>query len=222
MASICIVCLGLGGCTEDRLLPDSGTSSTVEPVAVKLTLGIDDYNTSSDAETRAEEMPPVLRMSSPDMDVELVATPVATRAGGTSTTDITEDNAVYSYMGFQFNGTTPDGTLVEKKYFASPDGFIKTDEVVIAPTPEGQKNRIVVLANVNMSTFENIKPSVSTYADLHNLCMTLTADDGIFPKNKLTLTPPSYKETYVIVMTDKLCSVGEVLDKYFKIGRAHV
>ena len=28
----------------------------------------------------------------------------------------------------------------------------------------------------------------------------------------LTLTPPSYKETYVIVMTDKLCSVGEVLD----------
>lgn len=79
MASICIVCLGLGGCTEDRLLPDSGTSSTVEPVAVKLTLGIDDYNTSSDAETRAEEMPPVLRMSSPDMDVELVATPVATK-----------------------------------------------------------------------------------------------------------------------------------------------
>lgn len=32
----------------------------------------------------------------------------------------------------------------------------------------------------------------------------------------LTLTPPSYKETYVIVMTDKLCSVGEVLDKYFR------
>lgn len=188
MASICIVCLALGGCTEDRLLPDSGTSSTVEPVAVKLTLGIDDYNTSSDAETRAEEMPPVLRMSSPDMDVELVATPVATRAGGTPTTDITEDNAVYSYMGFQFNGTKPDGTLVEKKYFASPDGTIKTDEVVIAPTPHGQKNRIVVLANVNMSTFKNIIPEQSTYADLHDLCMTLTGNDDIFPKNKLILT----------------------------------
>ena len=35
----------------------------------------------------------------------------------------------------------------------------------------------------------------------------------------LTLTPPSYKETYVIVMTDKLCSVGEVLDRFFRTGK---
>ncbi|MEB3374128.1 hypothetical protein SFC43_15485 [Bacteroides sp. CR5/BHMF/2] len=57
-----------------------GTASSPEPVTVKLTLGIDGYNTSSDRKTRAEEMPPVLRMSSPDMDVELVATPAVTRA----------------------------------------------------------------------------------------------------------------------------------------------
>lgn len=32
----------------------------------------------------------------------------------------------------------------------------------------------------------------------------------------LTITPPSYKESYVIVLTDKFCSVCEVLDRYFK------
>lgn len=32
----------------------------------------------------------------------------------------------------------------------------------------------------------------------------------------LTLTLPSYKETFVIVMTDKICSVGEVLDRYLR------
>ena len=93
MASICIVCLALGGCTEDRLLPDSGTSSTVEPVAVKLTLGIDDYNTSSDAETRAEEMPPVLRMYSPHMEVKLLTTPYTTTHRDTTTKHITKTNA---------------------------------------------------------------------------------------------------------------------------------
>jgi uncharacterized protein len=32
----------------------------------------------------------------------------------------------------------------------------------------------------------------------------------------LTVTPPMYKETFVIVMTDKFCSTCEVLDRFFK------
>lgn len=32
----------------------------------------------------------------------------------------------------------------------------------------------------------------------------------------LTITPPKYKESYVIVMTDKFCSVCEVMDRFFK------
>lgn len=32
----------------------------------------------------------------------------------------------------------------------------------------------------------------------------------------LTVTPPRYKETYVIVLTDKFCSVCEVMDRFFK------
>lgn len=95
-------------------MPDPGTSSSPDPVTVKLTLGIDGYNTSSDGKTRAEEMPPVLRMSSPDMDVELVATPAVTRAASSPAVSIPEDYAVYSYMGFQFDGTLPDGKLVER------------------------------------------------------------------------------------------------------------
>lgn len=139
MVSACIACLVLGGCTEDSLLPDSRAPLSTEPVTVKLTLGIDDYNTLSGGSTRTEKMPPVLSMSSPDMDVELVATPAVTRATPSPAGVITEDNAVYSYMGFQFNGTKSDGTLVEKKFFTSADGSIKTDEVEIAKTPTGKR-----------------------------------------------------------------------------------
>lgn len=32
----------------------------------------------------------------------------------------------------------------------------------------------------------------------------------------LTVTPPKYKETYVIIMTDKFCSICEVMDRFFK------
>lgn len=122
-------------------MPDSRTPLSTEPVTVKLTLGIDDYNSSSDGKTRMEEMPPVLSMSSPDMDVELVATPAATRS---ALVGITEDNAIYSYMGFQFEGIKPEGQLVEKKFFTSSDGSIKTDDVEIQATSPGQKNMIVI------------------------------------------------------------------------------
>lgn len=185
--SICIACLVLGGCTEDRLLSDSQTPLSTEPVTVKLTLGIDDYNTLSGGSTRMEDIPPVLSMSSPEMDVELVATPIATRSASSPASGITEDNAVYSYMGFQFNGTKSDGTLVEKKHFTSPDGSIKTDDVVIARTPAGQKNMIVVLANVNEDDFQSIELKKSTYADLQQLCMKFAAGDSIFPRNKVIM-----------------------------------
>lgn len=184
---VCIACLALGGCTDDSLLPGPGTASSPEPVTVKLTLGIDGYNTSSDGKTRAEEMPPVLRMSSPDMDVELVATPAVTRAASSPAVSIPEDYAVYSYMGFQFEGTKPEGTLVEKKYFTSPDGSIKTDEVEIKSTG-GKKNMIVVLANVNESDFSTITVGSSTYADLQSLFMTRADNNSVFPRNKLILT----------------------------------
>ena len=184
---VCIACLALGGCTDDSLLPGSGTASSPEPVTVKLTLGIDGYNTSSDGKTRAEEMPPVLRMSSPDMDVELVATPAVTRAASSPAVSIPEDYAVYSYMGFQFEGTKPEGTLVEKKYFTSPDGSSKTDEVEIKSTG-GKKNMIVVLANVNESDFSTITVGSSTYADLQSLFMTRADNNSVFPRNKLILT----------------------------------
>lgn len=199
MVSACIACLVLGGCTEDSLLPDSRAPLSTEPVTVKLTLGIDDYNTLSGGSTRTEKMPPVLSMSSPDMDVELVATPAVTRATPSPAGVITEDNAVYSYMGFQFNGTKSDGTLVEKIFFTSADGSIKTDEVEIAKTPTGQKNMIVILANVNESDFASITKGVSTYADLQQFCMTLVTDDGIFPRNKVILPNGGGEKTGIVM-----------------------
>lgn len=218
-ASICIACLALGGCTEDSLLPDSGTSSTIEPVTVKLAFGIDDYNTSSDAETRAEEMPPVHRMSSPDMDVEVVATPATTRTALSPAKFITEDNAVYSYMGFQFDGTKPDGQLVEKKFFISPDGSIKTDEVEIKPTPAGKKNMIVVLANVNETEFESMAVGSSTYADLQNLCMTWATDNGTFPRNKVILPNGGGEKIGIVMCGQAAAEITEGKQLYISLKR---
>lgn len=219
MVSICVACLVLGGCTEDNLLSDSRMPLSTEPVTVRLTLGIDDYNTSSDGKTRMEEIPHVLSMSSPDMDVELVATPAATRVASSPTAAITEDNAVYSYMGFQFDGTKSDGKLVEKKFFTSPDGSIKTDEVEIKPTLEGQKNMVVILANVNESEFETMIVGNSTYADLQNLCMTLVTDDGMFPRNKVTLPNGGGKKTGIVMCGQTATEISSGKQLYISLKR---
>lgn len=219
MVSICVACLVLGGCTEDNLLSDSRMPLSTEPVTVRLTLGIDDYNTSSDGKTRMEEIPHVLSMSSPDMDVELVATPAATRVASSPTAAITEDNAVYSYMGFQFDGTKSDGKLVEKNFFTSPDGSIKTDEVEIKPTLEGQKNMVVILANVNESEFETMIVGNSTYADLQNLCMTLVTDDGMFPRNKVTLPNGGGKKTGIVMCGQTATEISSGKQLYISLKR---
>lgn len=219
MVSICVACLVLGGCTEDNLLSDSRMPLSTEPVTVRLTLGIDDYNTSSDGKTHMEEIPHVLSMSSPDMDVELVATPAATRVASSPTAAITEDNAVYSYMGFQFDGTKSDGKLVEKKFFTSPDGSIKTDEVEIKPTLEGQKNMVVILANVNESEFETMIVDNSTYADLQNLCMTLVTDDDIFPRNKVTLPNGGGEKTGIVMCGQTATEISSGKQLYISLKR---
>ena len=219
MVSICVACLVLGGCTEDNLLSDSRMPLSTEPVTVRLTLGIDDYNTSSDGKTRMEEIPHVLSMSSPDMDVELVATPAATRVASSPTAAITEDNAVYSYMGFQFDGTKSDGKLVEKKFFTSPDGSIKTDEVEIKPTLEGQKNMVVILANVNESEFETMIVGNSTYADLQNLCMTLVTDDDMFPRNKVTLPNGGGEKTGIVMCGQTATEISSGKQLYISLKR---
>lgn len=219
MALICIACLALGGCTEDRLLPDSETSSAMEPVTVKLTLDISDYNTSSGAETRAEGTPPVLRMSSPDMDVEVVATPVVTRAASSPAGVITEDNAVYSYMGFQFEGTQPDGKLVEKKFFTSADGSINTEEVEIMPTLAGQKNMIVILTNVNESEFATMTVGSSTYADLQKFYMTWGTDDDTFPRHKVVLPNGGGEKTGIIMCGQTAVEVNDGKQLYVSLKR---
>ena len=219
IVSIYIACLALGGCTEDNLLPDSRTPLSTEPVTVKLTLGIDDYNSSSGGKTRMEEIPPVLSMSSPDMDVELVATPAATRVASSPAAAITEDNAVYSYMGFQFSGTKLDGKLVEKKFFTSPDGSIKTDEVEISPTPVGTKNMIVILANVNESEFGSMIVGSSTYADLQNLCMTFVTDDGTFPRNKVILPNSGGERTGIVMCGQTAAEISAGKQVYVSLKR---
>lgn len=219
MASICIACLVLGGCTEDTLLSDSQAPQSTETVTVKLSLGIDDYNSLSEGETRMQAMPPVLSMSSPEMDVELVATPAVTRAASSPSAAITEDNAVYSYMGFQFDGTTPDGILLEKKFFTSPDGSINTDSVEIKSTGKNKKNMFVVLANVNEDEFASITVDNSTYAELQRLCMTLATDDGIFPRNTVSLPNGGGDKTGIVMCGQAAAEITEGKQLFISLKR---
>ena len=214
IASICIACLAFGGCTEDNLLSDPRAPLSTEPVTVSLTLGIDDYNSSSDGKTRMEEMPPVLSMSSPDMDVELVATPAATRS---TLVGITEDNAIYSYMSFQFDGIKPDGQLVEKNFYTSSDGSIKTDEVTFQDR-KGAKNMIVIVTNVNESDFEDIKVG-STYAELQELYMTLGTNDSTFPRNTVRPLNGGGNKTGIVMCGQTAAEITEGKQLYVSLKR---
>lgn len=122
-------------------------------------------------------------------------------------------------MGFQFDGTKSDGKLVEKKFFTSPDGSIKTDEVEIKPTLEGQKNMVVILANVNESEFETMIVGNSTYADLQNLCMTLVTDDGMFPRNKVTLPNGGGKKTGIVMCGQTATEISSGKQLYISLKR---
>lgn len=198
---ICIVCLVSGGCTDENILPASQPSLSTKTVSVELALGIEDYNTSPSGETRAEESSPVFLVSYPDMDIELVKTPV-TRVSPAAV--INEENAVYNYTIFQFSGTTSDAVLVGISSYFSLNGAIQTDKVELMVTGT-DIHRFVIIANVNPGDIPLIKNS-SKYSDLQNLFLSWSLEDDLFPLHKVTLQgSPEQKNAMVMCgMTDAI------------------
>ena len=195
---ICIACLVLGGCTDDNMLPVSQPSLSTKTVPVELSLGIEDYNTSPSGETRAEAGNPVLSVSRPDMDIELVKTPL-TRV--VSAVGIDKENAVYSYFILQFAGTGADAQLLDMKLYFSPDGAIHTNEVDLMVTGTA-RHRFVIIANVNSEDVPLTK-NVSRYSDLQNLFLSWSLGDDLFPLHKVTLQGVGTKDAIIMCgMTD--------------------
>ncbi len=194
--SICITCLLLGGCTDDNVLPASQIPLSEKTVTVKLNLGIEDYNTSPVGETRSAGDSPVLSASYPDMDIELVKTPV-TRAAPVA--GITEENAVYKYIILQFNGTGEGATLVKKGTYNCPNGIIKTDEVAEFLTTGGPdvKHRFVILANIDPEDITGLSEGSAKYSDLQNIFFSWSANSS-FPLHQVTLQDGAQKNAMIM------------------------
>lgn len=185
--SMCMVCLALGGCTDDNMIPASQTEPSGQVVPVKLLLTTEVYNTPLSGKTRNEETNHVFSASYPEMDIELVETP-ATRAVAPGVED-----AIYTYTILQFKGVTDAATLYYKKTYDCPDGVINTQNVELETTDTGpngavEKHRFVVIANDNSGTLDGLTKDVSTYTDLQNLFITRAASDQHFPLHNIRVS----------------------------------
>lgn len=216
---ICITCLVSWGCTDDNVLPASQTTLSTKTVPVKLNLGIENYNTSPTAETRSGESTPVLSTSYPDMDVELVKTPV-TRA--TPAAVINEENAVYSYIILQFNGTGKNATLKDKNRYECPNGIIQTDKVQlqVTTTPgnpnEYLKHRFVIVANVDSEDFATLYVGTSTYSDFQGMFFR-KKNNSIFPLHKVSLADGTKKDA-IIMCGMTLATIRDTQNEQISVG----
>lgn len=151
----------LGACTDetytDTLSAAGGKPG--KPVPVKLSLSIEPQQSPLDADTKAGDGVVSSTEVCKGMEISLVKTPV-TRA-----TDMSE---IKNFCVFQFNGTEQTSTLTKKLFVT--DNSVKTVQL----TTSTVKNRIVVIANAEESTFATMNDadsgtSLSKLADLNNL-----------------------------------------------------
>lgn len=187
--SICILCLVPVGCTDDNLISSSSTPIPTKTVPVQLTLSTEAYNTPLAEETRTGGGKFIMSVSNPEMDIELVGTPV-TRT--TEVASINEENAIYNYTLLQFAGTTPDAVLYGKTPYTCPGGVIDTKTVELKLTTTGPggaavKHRFVVIANVNTSDLISLQVNSSTYSDLQNLNFGGNGNQSLFPLRQMNV-----------------------------------
>lgn len=164
----------LGACTDetytDTLSAAGGKPG--KPVPVKLSLSIEPQQSPLDADTKAGDGVVSSTEVCKGMEISLVKTPV-TRA-----TDMSE---IKNFCVFQFNGTKQSSTLTKKLFVT--DNSVKTVQL---ENSSGEKNRIVVIANAEQSTFATMNDadsgiSPSTLEDLNNLGIDSNPNNPDFP-----------------------------------------
>lgn len=185
---LCLLCPALSGCMDEGVLPGTVAALPGEEVSVKLVVSTDPYNAPSSGETRAEEECVISTVSTPDMDIELVKTPV-TRAAGAIGTNV--ENAVYTFTLLQFDGTTRNAVLRHKDTYPCPNGVIETKDVILYTTESAQgsgiyvKNRFTVITNLEEGDFTDAMiPGSYTYGQLEDVCI-LKKENAEFPLNRM-------------------------------------
>lgn len=209
LISTSILCLALGGCTDDNVLPASSTPFPTETVPVELTLTTDAYNPLPLGETRAGEGNLAMSASYPDMDIELVGTPV-TRAAG----NIDKENAIYNFTILQFAGTTEGAKLFYKQTFPCPSGVIdtKTVEIPLTTTGPGEaavKHRFVVIANADASSFNSLQTTTSDYTDFQNLHISRSGNEADFPLHHVNVNGDKTAMVMCGMVDAVIASVGK-------------
>lgn len=143
----------LGACTDetytDALSANGGKPG--KPVPVNLSLNIQPLQSPLAAGTKAGGETVSSTEVCKGMEISLVKTPVAPE---TRAADMVE---VKNFWVLQFNGTDPATSTLTQKHFY-PGNSVK--DVILQTSTE--KNRIIVIANAEETTFENL-PTNGTY-----------------------------------------------------------
>lgn len=162
----------LGACTDETYTDTlSAAGKPGKPVLVKLSLSIEPQQSPLDAGTKAGDRVVSSTEVCKGMEISLVKTPV-TRAA-----DMSE---IVNFCVFQFNGTEQTSTLTNKLFVTGNS----VKDVVLATSTV--KNRIVVIANAEQSTFSTMNDAQSegtpsTLADLNNLGIDRNNNNPDFP-----------------------------------------
>lgn len=135
----------LGACTDEAFNdePSAGGSKPGKPVPVNLSLNLQPLQSPLDADTKAGSRVVSSTEVCKGMEISLVKTPVAPETRALA-------DEVKNFWVFQFNGTEPTSTLLDKIYY--PNSSVKDVKLI----PSTAKNRIIVIANAEKTTFDAV------------------------------------------------------------------
>lgn len=159
----------LGACTDekdsDKLSSERGKPGELVPV--ELVLNTQPVQSPLSSGTRAEGSAVRPTQIGKGMEISLEETPV---------TRSLEDE-VKNFQVFQFDGLTPESKLVWKQFINS--NSVK-DVLLLSSTV---KNRIILIANAEEATFDDLQEDSSTLADFNNKGISYSEGSGTFPSN---------------------------------------
>lgn len=137
----------LGACTDetytDTLSANGGKPG--RPVPVNLSLNIQPLQSPLTAGTKAGGETVSSTEVCKGMEISLVKTPVTLE---TRAADMSE---IMNFWVFQFNGTVPASTLSKADFYSG--NSVKTVTLALS---SGEKNRIIVIANADLETFNSL------------------------------------------------------------------
>lgn len=137
----------LGACT-DETYPDEPSASggkSGKPVPVNLSLNIQPLQSPFTAGTKASGETVSSTEVCKGMEISLVKTPVTLE---TRAADMSE---IMNFWVFQFDGTEPVSTLSKADFYSG--NSVKTVTLALS---SGEKNRIIVIANADLETFNSL------------------------------------------------------------------